>query len=137
MIPYGDLWRSGPRHSEMTCRSFVPFPGMTRSIEAHADVSAPARESLESILRKDVLGLRDKVGSLVSGNLSAEEASSVLEYVSGLRARVRNVASVLKDPSPSSVSAYLRTVASDASSVRSARHTASSLKLLQAVLARR
>lgn len=104
---------------------------MTRSIKA--DGSTP---SVESILRKDVSELRDMVGSLVAGSPSGD-AKAVLERASELRARIRGAAAVLRDPSPSSVSAYLRAVASDVSAVGSARRTASSLRLLQAVIARR
>ncbi len=111
---------------------------MTRSVKAHADGSAPAQEqSLESILKGELSELHKEIDALVAGGMSEEEAKAILDWAAALEARVQHVASVLRDPSPANISAYLRAVASDISTVGSRRHTASSLKLLQAVLARR
>jgi len=110
---------------------------MAKSSKAHADGSVPAQDqSLESLLKAELSELHKEIDSLVSGGMSEEEARAILDWAAALEARVKHVAAVLRDPTPATVSAYLRTVAAEIGTVGSRRHTTASLRLLQAAIAR-
>jgi hypothetical protein len=98
--------------------------------------AAPGEETLESILSEELTDFRKEVDALVKHGLSEDEAKGLLDWASELEGKVRAVAAVLADPSPETVSKYLRYVASGISSSRSRRFAASSLRLLRAAVAR-
>ncbi len=97
---------------------------------------APADDSVEAILSDELKDLRGEIEALVQHGLSDEEAQGLLDWAKELEGKIRAVASVLRDPSPANVSAYLRFVAAGVGSTKSRRFATSSLRLLGAALAR-
>lgn len=110
---------------------------MTQPAQAQITGGAPVHDqSIEAILGEELKDLRKEVDSLVQHGLSEEEAQGLLDWAAELEGKIKAVAAVLGNPSPETVSKYLRYVASRVASSRNRRFAASSLRLLQAVLAR-
>lgn len=114
-----------------TADESVPAPAApAMPSPAHAD------GSLEAILSDELKDLRKEVEELVKHGLSEDEAKGLLDWAQELEEKVRVVATILEDPSPANVSAYLRFVAGRIDTTKSRRFASSSLRLLRAALAR-
>lgn len=110
---------------------------MTQPAQAQITGGAPAQDqSIEAILGEELKDLRKEVDSLVQHGLSEEEAKGLLDWAAELEGKIKAVAAVLENPSPETISRYLRHVAAGIASSRSRRYAASSLRLLQAALVR-
>ncbi len=110
---------------------------MTQPAQAQITGGAPTHDqSVESILGEELKSLHAEIQELVKGGLSEEEAQGLLDWASELEGKIKAVATVLENPSPETVSTYLRYVASGIASSRSRRFAASSLRLLKAALDR-
>ncbi len=90
---------------------------------------APAPNTLEFVLSGEIKALQ----AALSGPLSER---AVLDLVMDLEWKVSAVSAVLENPSPETVSKYLRYVATRVSATKSRTFASSSLRLLQTVLSR-
>lgn len=104
-----------------------------------ATSSAPvpgAPEDLSAVLSEELAELRKEVEALVEGGLSEEDAQGLLEWAQQVEGRLTAVASVLSNPTPESVSRYLRFVAAGIEKSRDRRFASRSLRVLRSALCR-